>query len=1088
MKPKHYPIIVILCALWLLGCYLKSTSAPTKINGATDIYDHTITGTQINTNSDLVIQSVAASGTVKAPTFESATGAFSFSPSAGYWLGTNGIGTTGTGYPNSYLVSEILDGDPGAGLFLRNASGTKVLAALFSREGIATKLSSAYLGVDTTTGNPVTGFTSSIVMADSGYKTTIIPNSGASANVQITLPAASGTLALTSGIIMPTLDQVTTAGAITSNAIQTGAITSTGNITATSGFFFEGNGSHLTGISSIPKLNTSQVMYMDDATNTISIGATNSLGFGVDVFTANSTAYSFQNGPTSGKLMYVPKGGLLPTANMLTLLPSDFAGGNPITGYMLDESRRNATSILGGAVTPLAGYDGDLQIKRASDTLFIRANANTGVVDFVSATPTTTMFSVDVTTGHVGVAGKTEYYGDGSNLTGLPAPATPNLSQVLTSGNTAPQTMTLSSGGLTVGTNDSVAKTDSQFYGDATDTMIRWDASKKAFQGGAKTGAYWDDGFTGAYSFNFGYQTRAEGDYSTGIGYQARANPKYSIAMGYQATTFSGSGAEHMVAIGNSTTANGEASLALGNYTTASGDYSIAIGRFSESSGTASYLLGANITCTGTNAVCLGSNVTAGTPTFRITGGTSGLPNGHVGIGLGNTDATAIVQVKGVSAGDSSNLLQFDTATSTARLVVDRKGALSVTESGYNTASNTVSITTDNSNANANGLGITNTGAGFGAYITNSAASTGQGFRVDMNNTSGSAIGMTVLQKGSAESIWSYHTGAAGQAGLFQVMNTDNANQGLQGYTKGYGNAIVGHILTEYSDTYCNASNTCNAGWFWNSGLNGTTANGSAIFAEISNPSHQGVTNPDPVVRIEHHGAGDLIYASIGATTQTKRFQVENDGDTYIGGHVSSGMAVQSDYQVAIAASSTVAGLLINQNTADGSSGATGLELNITKANNANEALYISHNGTGNLILASGPSKSLTVTNAAVVQAEGYEVGSVFNVANTGTIHSHGGLSLHTFATNTSYLATVNDYTLLMTAGSSGDKTVTLPACSASINGMILNVKKVDAGSSNIIIDGNASETIDGATTVTISSQYTNVTIQCDGSGAWWVL
>jgi len=62
--------------------------------------------------------------------------------------------------------------------------------------------------------------------------------------------------------------------------------------------------------------------------------------------------------------------------------------------------------------------------------------------------------------------------------------------------------------------------------------------------------------------------------------------------------------------------------------------------------------------------------------------------------------------------------------------------------------------------------------------------------------------------------------------------------------------------------------------------------------------------------------------------------------------------------------------------------------------------------------------------------------------------------------------------------------TVTLPAA-ASSTGRIYNVKNIGTGT--ITIDGNGSETIDGATTYPISTQYQNVTIQCNGT-AWFIL
>ena len=83
------------------------------------------------------------------------------------------------------------------------------------------------------------------------------------------------------------------------------------------------------------------------------------------------------------------------------------------------------------------------------------------------------------------------------------------------------------------------------------------------------------------------------------------------------------------------------------------------------------------------------------------------------------------------------------------------------------------------------------------------------------------------------------------------------------------------------------------------------------------------------------------------------------------------------------------------------------------------------------------------------------------------------------------YTLTSGDYTILADA-SSGAITIILPAA-ASSSGRILNIKKIDSSSNAVTIDGNLAETIDGAATLTINSQWTSYTLQCDGT-AWHIL
>ena len=86
---------------------------------------------------------------------------------------------------------------------------------------------------------------------------------------------------------------------------------------------------------------------------------------------------------------------------------------------------------------------------------------------------------------------------------------------------------------------------------------------------------------------------------------------------------------------------------------------------------------------------------------------------------------------------------------------------------------------------------------------------------------------------------------------------------------------------------------------------------------------------------------------------------------------------------------------------------------------------------------------------------------------------------------DTPYTAAAGDYTILANAVG-GAMTVTLPSATGS--GRILNIKKIDASASTVTIDGFGAETIDGAATYVISTQWVNITIQDGAAGAWYIL
>ncbi len=87
---------------------------------------------------------------------------------------------------------------------------------------------------------------------------------------------------------------------------------------------------------------------------------------------------------------------------------------------------------------------------------------------------------------------------------------------------------------------------------------------------------------------------------------------------------------------------------------------------------------------------------------------------------------------------------------------------------------------------------------------------------------------------------------------------------------------------------------------------------------------------------------------------------------------------------------------------------------------------------------------------------------------------------------STTYLATLSD-SIILVSGSGGGWTLTLPAASTA-TGKTYYIKRTDNTPANAVtIDGNASETIDGATTYALYTQYESVVIVCDGSN-WHVV
>jgi hypothetical protein len=117
-------------------------------------------------------------------------------------------------------------------------------------------------------------------------------------------------------------------------------------------------------------------------------------------------------------------------------------------------------------------------------------------------------------------------------------------------------------------------------------------------------------------------------------------------------------------------------------------------------------------------------------------------------------------------------------------------------------------------------------------------------------------------------------------------------------------------------------------------------------------------------------------------------------------------------------------------------------------------------------------------TNYAFRAASGL---SMFGgTAPTSTLQTGGSFAATITSTSSDITLSVSHHTVVVDA-SGASKTITLPAASGCTGRIYLN-KKTYSSVNTVTIDGNASETIDGATTVVLSLQYNGKTIQSDGT------
>jgi hypothetical protein len=104
------------------------------------------------------------------------------------------------------------------------------------------------------------------------------------------------------------------------------------------------------------------------------------------------------------------------------------------------------------------------------------------------------------------------------------------------------------------------------------------------------------------------------------------------------------------------------------------------------------------------------------------------------------------------------------------------------------------------------------------------------------------------------------------------------------------------------------------------------------------------------------------------------------------------------------------------------------------------------------------------------------------------TLELDGSLRLPIHAVNSNYTITDWDkrYTILGTAGGSGIQ-VDLPLA-ANNPGRVVVVKKVDATVAAVTVAASGGDTVDGAASQAVASQWDRLTFQSDGVSQWFVI
>ncbi len=246
-------------------------------------------------------------------------------------------------------------------------------------------------------------------------------------------------------------------------------------------------------------------------------------------------------------------------------------------------------------------------------------------------------------------------------------------------------------------------------------------------------------------------------------------------------------------------------------------------------------------------------------------------------------------------------------------------------------------------------------------------------------------------------------------------------------------------------------------------------------------------TAPGVIDRLGVGANGTVLTADSGETTGMKW--------AALGGGGGGGDMLQSTYDpntdgiIAIANGGTNASTAATARTNLGIStvGNTGDAADLTgtlaaariASNSLALAKLVNATGTAKIVgrysASTGAWEELTISTGLAVDGSG-------NLTASG---GGGGGSTAIATKTTNYTTTNADHTLLVDA-TSGAVTITLVAVSGN-SGLIHVIKKIDSSANTVTIDGNSSETIDGATTQVLNGQWQSLEIHTDAS-AWYII
>jgi hypothetical protein len=210
------------------------------------------------------------------------------------------------------------------------------------------------------------------------------------------------------------------------------------------------------------------------------------------------------------------------------------------------------------------------------------------------------------------------------------------------------------------------------------------------------------------------------------------------------------------------------------------------------------------------------------------------------------------------------------------------------------------------------------------------------------------------------------------------------------------------------------------------------------------------------------------IFTSFAFVSQAQNIGVNTDGSDPDGDAI---LHIKND-----GASGKDSSVVRIENEQNGANDVTGLELfNSGTGTTAKWDVYIPASGSTDLRIKNNGTDRITIQNDGDV--------GIGTTSPVSTLDINGSVG---YKVTTITSATTLDNTHNIILCNTGSYTVTLPPASSNTN-RLYTIKNIDTDGDVITIDGNGSETIDGATTFNLVIYNQTITIASDGSN-WFIV